>query len=357
MITFILMTMKSQVSTRDVARPDPVPVPCVRDTARPDPGPVPRVRDTAHPDPDPVPRVRDAARPDPGPVPRVRDAARLEPGPVPGVRDVTHPEPVPVRSIVDVARPVTRSAPVAAPPDPLPPLMAAAAPLDPPVPVPGVEETTPQVPVPRARPVALVTPRSSPVSSTASAPGFLPVFPWPVSRFPYASCFSIVACSNGPIFAFSIALILHVPQLNLALLRTCLRLLTTQHYTQTFGDVHQNSFNKIQMLLCIHKLSLTIMWEHEWNDMKKNDEDVKRFLKTFDIPERLNPWYTLLTVHPNALQLYYTAQPGERIDYYDFTSLYPYMNKVEMYPIGQPVILYRDFGLLENNFGIIKNLR
>ncbi|KAK1784654.1 hypothetical protein P4O66_003337 [Electrophorus voltai] len=124
--------------------------------------------------------------------------------------------------------------------------------------------------------------------------------------------------------------------------------------SETFRDVYQNSLNIIQMLQCFHKLSVTIMWEHEWNDMQKNDEDVKKFLKTFDFPECLNLWDALFGGRTNALQLYYTAQPGERIDYYDFTSLYPYVIKVKMYPIGHPVILYCDLGPLENYFGIIK---
>ncbi|KAK1792083.1 hypothetical protein P4O66_001863 [Electrophorus voltai] len=44
--------------------------------------------------------------------------------------------------------------------------------------------------------------------------------------------------------------------------------------------------------------------------------------------ERLNPRDALFGGRTNALQLYYTAQPGGRIDYYDFTSLYPYVDKV-----------------------------
>ncbi|KAK1797660.1 hypothetical protein P4O66_008030, partial [Electrophorus voltai] len=109
-----------------------------------------------------------------------------------------------IPGILDAACPVTRSVPVAAPPDPppraaaapldlpllmaaalplgppdlqppmaaalppdLPPLIVAAAPLDPPVAAPVVGETTPQVPVPRTRPVPLVAPQSSPVAPTA----------------------------------------------------------------------------------------------------------------------------------------------------------------------------------------------
>ncbi|KAK1803868.1 hypothetical protein P4O66_003813 [Electrophorus voltai] len=84
-------------------------------------------------------------------VPGMRDATHPDPVPVPGMRDAACPDPVPVPGIVDA-----RSVPVAKHLDPLdpPPLNAAATPLDPPVPVRGVEEATLQVPVPHARPVS-----------------------------------------------------------------------------------------------------------------------------------------------------------------------------------------------------------
>ncbi|KAK1800063.1 hypothetical protein P4O66_006575 [Electrophorus voltai] len=107
--------------------------------------------------PEPVPGVRDAACPVPVAKPLnlppdlpdptlsasatpsafwdqlwVIVAALLEhqSGSFSGVEDAAHPAAVPVPGIVDAARHVARSVPVAAPPDP-------------PVPVPGVEEVTP----------------------------------------------------------------------------------------------------------------------------------------------------------------------------------------------------------------------
>ncbi|XP_026878626.2 proline-rich receptor-like protein kinase PERK8 [Electrophorus electricus] len=83
------------------------------------------------------------------PVPvAILQAARPDPGPVPGVRDAN--------------RSVTRSVPVTTPPD-RPPLNTTAASPDPPVPVPGVEEATPQAPMPHARPVPVPCARLLPV--------------------------------------------------------------------------------------------------------------------------------------------------------------------------------------------------
>ncbi|KAK1801978.1 hypothetical protein P4O66_022208, partial [Electrophorus voltai] len=87
--------------------------------------------------------------------------SRPDPAPLPGVRDNDRPDPVPVPGIVDAACPVTRSVPVVKHLDP----------LDPSAPVHGMEEASPRSPVPYARPVPmprarlvqLVVPRSSPV--------------------------------------------------------------------------------------------------------------------------------------------------------------------------------------------------
>ena len=56
----------------------------------------------------------------------------------------------------------------------------------------------------------------------------------------------------------------------------------------------------------------------------------------------------------NATRLHYKAGPGQTIEYADFTSLYPSVNKQCRYPVGHPQIIVRDFGPLESYFGIAK---
>lgn len=63
--------------------------------------------------------------------------------------------------------------------------------------------------------------------------------------------------------------------------------------------------------------------------MKKIAIHVINFLKEFDFAERLN-----------TLHLHYVEHPDERIDYLDFTSLYPYVNKTKTYLITLPSFLY-----------------
>ncbi|XP_060731092.1 uncharacterized protein LOC132848976 [Tachysurus vachellii] len=122
----------------------------------------------------------------------------------------------------------------------------------------------------------------------------------------------------------------------------------------SFGDVRVRSLEKIKYLQDTHNLHVKTLWEHEWREMKENDERVINFLKELDFPKRLNPRDALYGGRTNALHLHYVAQPGERIDYYDFTSLYPYVNKSKTYPIGHPTVIFRDFEPLDNYFGIVR---
>ncbi|KAK1788806.1 hypothetical protein P4O66_002616 [Electrophorus voltai] len=119
------------------------------------PVPVSGMKDSARP----VPASSESDTTRPGSVPGTSDAAR--PVSASGKRNAAHPGSVP--GIVDAACTLTRSVPVAVPPDLLPPMAAvlhldpldllllfvAAAPLDPPVPVVGEML---QVLVPHARP-------------------------------------------------------------------------------------------------------------------------------------------------------------------------------------------------------------
>ncbi|KAK2834690.1 hypothetical protein Q7C36_015391 [Tachysurus vachellii] len=126
------------------------------------------------------------------------------------------------------------------------------------------------------------------------------------------------------------------------------------NHNVSFGGVRLKSMEKIKYLQDTHNLHVTTIWEHEWREMMENDARVINFLEEFDFPERLNPRDALYGGRTNALHLHYVAQPGERIDYYDFTSLYPYVNKSKTYPIGHPTIIFRDFEPLDTYFGIVR---
>ena len=59
----------------------------------------------------------------------------------------------------------------------------------------------------------------------------------------------------------------------------------------------------------------------------------------------------------NAVKLYHLADiaSGEKINYYDFTSLYLFINKNAEYPVSHPEIIFQPEDTnIQNYFGIAK---
>lgn len=132
---------------------------------------------------------------------------------------------------------------------------------------------------------------------------------------------------------------------------------------ESFNDVKKEFFStsrkktmarldEIQKLLPDHKIET--VWECEFIEMKKNDNLVKLFLKSCDLTEPLNPREALFGGRTNSIKLYHKCKPGESIKYYDFTSLYPYVQKYCDYPVGQPIIITENFDAIDKYYGIIK---
>ncbi|XP_041435694.1 uncharacterized protein LOC121399337 [Xenopus laevis] len=96
------------------------------------------------------------------------------------------------------------------------------------------------------------------------------------------------------------------------------------------------------------------LWEHEWHAMLESDKDLQAFIQEKKFPQPLSPRDALYGGRTNAIKLYHKVAPGERIHYYDFTSLYPYVNKTKTYPIGHPTIIFENFKSFNSYFGIAK---
>ncbi|XP_041919959.1 uncharacterized protein LOC121684091 isoform X2 [Alosa sapidissima] len=119
-------------------------------------------------------------------------------------------------------------------------------------------------------------------------------------------------------------------------------------------DVNKECLQKLENLKRNDNFTLRSIWEHDWINQKKNDSKVKEFMSKYKAPERLNPREALYGGRTNALCLYYKTQENEKIHYYDFTSLYPFVNKTKVYPTGHPTIIFDDFQSVEKYFGLIR---
>ncbi|KAK3708940.1 hypothetical protein QZH41_002810 [Actinostola sp. cb2023] len=98
------------------------------------------------------------------------------------------------------------------------------------------------------------------------------------------------------------------------------------------------------------------MWEHEWDGMQSDDNN-DTFPQWMKHREPLNPREGLFGGRTNALKLHFKCPEGSRVDYVDFTSLYPsVMLSGGAYPVGHPTLIRRDFKspLTEHYYGFNK---
>ena len=95
------------------------------------------------------------------------------------------------------------------------------------------------------------------------------------------------------------------------------------------------------------------MWECDWNKLCKNDDHLKSFLINNQIKDNLIPRDALYGGRTNAIKLYHNCEFDEMIKYYDFTSLYPYVQKYGIFPIGHPTIITENFDYDKKYFGLI----
>ena len=107
------------------------------------------------------------------------------------------------------------------------------------------------------------------------------------------------------------------------------------HEGKTMGEVREGTAHKIQQL---RELGYTVKecWECEWNVRKKIDPEIQTFVEQLQIDQPLNPRDAFFGGRTNACTLHFKAEPHQQIRYVDMTSLYPYVNKNSVYPVGHP---------------------
>jgi len=117
--------------------------------------------------------------------------------------------------------------------------------------------------------------------------------------------------------------------------------------------IYNQHLNRIKYIKACN-VNLVEMWECDWDKECKTNPNVKEFLKKNKKIERLNPRDALYGGRNNAFKLYYKCSFNQRIRYFDFNSLYPYVQKYKRFPVGHPEIITENFQNIEIYFGIIK---
>ena len=129
--------------------------------------------------------------------------------------------------------------------------------------------------------------------------------------------------------------------------RTTLNPLKKQTMQQLFDKTKSK-----ETILKKEKFNYIEIWEHEWDEFCKS---YPQFLLKDQELLYIKPRDALFGGRTNAAQLYYKCDNEEKIKYYDFTSLYPFVQKNHRFPKGVPQILNQNLESdIENYFGLIK---
>ena len=108
-----------------------------------------------------------------------------------------------------------------------------------------------------------------------------------------------------------------------------------RHYERTMQDVYETTQQRTQQL---REQGFTVveMWECDWSRLKDTSLDIRTYLGTLDFTEPLNPRDAFCGGRTNAVKLYHSVTPTQKIHYIDVTSWYPWVNKTCIYPKGHP---------------------
>ena len=119
---------------------------------------------------------------------------------------------------------------------------------------------------------------------------------------------------------------------------------------------HKQRIDTIQAFCVDNQMNLVEMWECDYDRYVKQDKELQKLIKSGVVNEPLNPRDCLFGGRTNAFVLYYRVKVGEKIKYYDFCSLYPYVQKYGIFPIGHPTLITENFNNrpFKEYFGVIK---
>jgi len=110
------------------------------------------------------------------------------------------------------------------------------------------------------------------------------------------------------------------------------------HTDRTLREVYEATCKKHD-LLQRQGYHLQVIWECEWDQHVKNNADLQQFLATLKLVEPLLSRHAFFGGRTNAVKLHHAIDPGEKIKYKDVTSLYPWVNKTQEYPVGHPEVM------------------
>ena len=122
---------------------------------------------------------------------------------------------------------------------------------------------------------------------------------------------------------------------------------------EAINNNHNYRVKKIKESMINGKpIKLIEIWEHEWDKLCKEDEEVSEFISCYEDVGRLDPRNAFFGGRTEAFQLHWTQKEEEKAKYIDVTSLYPSVQKYCKFPLGHPIRILENFKPLEEYFGL-----
>ncbi|XP_055924592.1 uncharacterized protein LOC129956687 [Argiope bruennichi] len=91
-------------------------------------------------------------------------------------------------------------------------------------------------------------------------------------------------------------------------------------------------------------------WEHVFKRRSNDDLELHQFILSHELKDRLEPRDAFYGGRTNAVKLFFEGTAK----YVDFTSLYPWVNKYCLYPVGHPEVITENFRSIDDYYGIVK---
>ena len=111
------------------------------------------------------------------------------------------------------------------------------------------------------------------------------------------------------------------------------------------------------MFVRVGYINVVHMLECEFRQKLKEDKEMNDYVNslTFANEEPLNPRDAFFGGRTNAVKLWCdVTETTKKTKYVDYTSLYPWVNRYSVYPIGHPIVITQEFDDVKNYFGLIK---
>ena len=129
----------------------------------------------------------------------------------------------------------------------------------------------------------------------------------------------------------------------------------TWHHPDRTGDEMLELTKKKTDVLRKAGYTVKVEWECNFKQKLAADPELQDMIKDLEWTAPLNPKEALFGGRTGLSCCYHKTVPDERIDYVDYTSLYPWVNKYGTYPIGHPTIMKNPSDQnIDNYFGIAK---